>query len=89
MVSKAAYTEPSSPLYGCRPVLFVHDEIIIEAPLAKAHDAAMELQRQMQSWMGRFTPDVPSVAEPTMATRWWKDAYQKFDANGRMIPSDL
>jgi hypothetical protein len=89
MVSKAAYTEPSSPLYGCRPVLFVHDEIIVEAPLAKAHAAAMELQRQMQSWMGRFTPDVPSVAEPTMATRWWKDAYQKFDADGRMVPSDI
>lgn len=89
MVSKAAYTDPSSPLYGCRPVLFVHDEIIIEAPLAKAHEAAMELQRLMETCMKIFTPDVPSVAEPTMAKKWWKDAYQRFDENGKMIPADL
>jgi hypothetical protein len=89
MVSKASYTDPTSPLYGCRPVLFVHDEIIIEAPLVKAHGAAMELQRLMEKCMGIFTPDIPSVAEPTMAKKWWKDAYQRFDENGKMIPADM
>lgn len=88
-VSKLAYTDPSSALYGTRPVLFVHDEIILETPLIKAHDAALELQKVMQDCMQIFTPNVPSVAEPTLATRWWKDAYQKFDENGRLIPSDL
>jgi len=87
-VSRLAYTDPTNPLYGCRPVLFVHDEIIIEAPLVKAHDAAMELQRVMERSMGFFTPNVPSVAEPTMAKKWWKDAYQRYDENGKMIPAD-
>jgi len=88
-VSALAYTDPQSPLYGTRPVLFVHDEIIIESPLHKAHDAAMELKRLMEYSMALYTPDVPSLAEPTLATRWWKGAYQKFDDAGRLIPSDL
>lgn len=88
-VSRAAYAEPSSPLYGTRPVLFVHDEIIIEAPLHKAHDAAIELKRVMETSMAIFTPDIPSLAEPTLATKWWKGAYQKFDKDGRLMPSDM
>jgi DNA polymerase-1 len=88
-VSKAAYCDPTSPLYGSRPVLFVHDEIIMESPLDKAHDAAMELKRIMEESMGYFTPDIPSLAEPTLATRWWKGAFQKFDDQGRLVPSDL
>ena len=88
-VSQACYSDPTSPLYGCRPVLFVHDEIIIEAPLEKAHDAALELKRVMESNMAVFTPDVPSVAEPTLAFKWWKGAYQRFDDNGKLVPSDM
>jgi len=70
-------------------VLFVHDEIIIEAPIHKAHAAAMELKRVMEESMAHYTPDVPSVAEPTLATKWWKGAYQKFDENGRLVASDI
>lgn len=88
-VTKAAYTEPDSPLYGTRPVLFVHDEIIVETPLHKAHDAAFELKRIMEDSMSHFTPEIPSLAEPTLATKWWKGAYQKFDDEGRLVPSDV
>ena len=88
-VSRAAYSNPESPLYGTRPVLFVHDEIILETPLHKAHDAALELKSIMEESMGIFTPDIPSVAEPTLAVKWWKGAYQKFDENSRLIPSDI
>ena len=28
----ACYLTPDSPLYGCRPVLFVHDEFVLECP---------------------------------------------------------
>ena len=31
----ACYLDPSSPLYGCRPVLFVHDEFVLEAPIER------------------------------------------------------
>ncbi len=88
-VTKSAYTQPGSPLYGTRPVLFVHDEIIVETPLHKAHEAAFELKRIMEESMAQFTPDIPSLAEPTLATKWWKGAYQKFDADGRLVPSDI
>ena len=88
-VTKAAYTEPDSPLYGTRPVLFVHDEIIVETPIHRAHDAAFELKRIMETSMAHFTPDIPSVAEPTLATKWWKGAYQKFGEDGRLVPSDI
>jgi len=88
-VTKAAYASPESPLYGTRPVLFVHDEIIIEAPIHKAHAAAMELKRVMEESMAHYTPDIPSVAEPTLATKWWKGAYQKFDEDGRLVASDI
>ena len=88
-VSRAAYSEPDSPLYGTRPILFVHDEIIVEVPLPKAHDAAMELKRVMEESMNIFTPSIPSVAEPTLAFKWWKGAYQRFDENRRLVPSDM
>lgn len=88
-VTEAAYSRTDSPLYGSRPVLFVHDEIIIECPTHMAHDAAMELKRIMETSMRRFTPQIPSVAEPTLATRWTKSAYQKFDSFGRLTPSDV
>jgi len=42
----------------------------------------------MEKSMEIFTPDIPSIAEPTLARKWWKGAYQKFDENGRLIPSD-
>ena len=64
-------------------------KLYLKTPLVKAHEAALELQKVMQDCMQIFTPDIPSVAEPTLATRWWKDAYQKFDEDGRLIPSDL
>jgi DNA polymerase I-like protein with 3'-5' exonuclease and polymerase domains len=89
LISEACYTKPESPLYGCRPVLFVHDEIIVEAPLSKAHFAALEVKRIMETSMQIFTPDVPSLAEPTLATKWWKDAFQKYDENGHLVPSDI
>lgn len=88
-VSEAAYSKPESPLYGSRPVLFVHDEIIVESPLEKAHEAALELKRLMETCMNLFTPDIPSVAEPALALCWRKDAYPRFNDEGKLIPSDM
>ena len=43
----------------------------------------------METSMQIFTPKVPSIAEPTLAFKWWKGAYQRFDENGKLIPSDV
>lgn len=71
LVVKACYTEPESPLYGCRPLLFIHDELVIEAPEDKAQEAADELSRLMILGMKRFLPDIDVIAEPSILTDRW------------------
>ena len=88
-VSWACYANPKSPLYGSRPLLFIHDEIVLESPLERAHDAAIELKRVMEVSMCKYTPDIPSLAEPALSLRWTKDAYTKYNAEGHLIPCDM
>jgi hypothetical protein len=83
-VSKRCYSEPGSPLFGCRPVNFVHDEIIMEAPLEQASDAAWEMRDVMVSAFNRFVPDVPVKATPALMDRWSKKAKTIVDSEGRL-----
>jgi hypothetical protein len=85
-VSRRCYTDESSPLYGCRPVCFIHDEILLEAPLFKLHEAAKELERVMVEVYQRFTPDVRITAGAHAMFRWSKKAEEAFDENGRLVP---
>lgn len=85
-VSKECYTDKASPLYGSRPILFAHDEIIAELPEAKAHEAANRMAEVMIASMREFVPDVHIAAEPALMRYWTKAAEPKFDANGRLIP---
>lgn len=84
-VSRECYTDTSSPLFGSRPLVFVHDEIILEAPANKAHECAMRLKEIMESEMRAVTPDIPASATPALATRWLKGAEPVY-AEGRLIP---
>lgn len=84
-VSKRCYLDRSSPLYGSRPVCFVHDEIITEVPKGIAHEAATEQERVMCETMMRYTPDVPSRASPALMERWYKGADAVYE-NGRLVP---
>jgi DNA polymerase-1 len=85
-ISKACYVDTNSPLYGSRPVMFVHDEYIIEADAERGHEAGQELARICQESMEEYTPDVPSRASPQLMNRWYKGAEPAFDNNGRLIP---
>lgn len=85
-VSRACYTIKSSPLYGCRPVLFVHDEIITEARREQAAAAAVEQSRIMVDVYSRYTPNVKITAESHLMDFWSKDAEPEFDQRGRLIP---
>lgn len=88
-VSMAAYAEPQSPLFGSRPVAFIHDEICLEIPSVAAHETAMETVRVMESAMQEVCPDVPIKASPALSTRWIKAAEAKYDGLGRIVPWDL
>ena len=86
LVSRACYVDRSSPLYGTRPVLFIHDEIILDCPEEQGHDAAMELQRIMEGVQAEWMPDVPALAEPLLTRRWSKKAKRIVDRHGRLVP---
>ena len=74
-----------SPLFGCRPVAFIHDEIMIEAPESYAHEAALEIERVMCAAQEELTPDVPARASPALMRRWSKAADAVFDSSGRYV----
>lgn len=76
---KECYFMKKSPLYGCKPVMFIHDEIVLECPYdpenhKKASDAALRLSKVMEVCMEKYTPNIPAIAEPTLSTHWTKDA---------------
>jgi len=87
MVSYECYCVPSSPLYGCRPVLFVHDEIVMEAPpSADLTAAAARLVEVMVKGMASLVTCVPVTAGPVAMMRWSKKAKEIRDPQGRLVP---
>lgn len=90
LISKACYVDTTSPLFGSRPVNFVHDEFIVETPdTDRAHDVAVELARLMVVGASPYLPDVPPVAEPVLMRRYSKKAKPIHNDKGRLVPWDL
>ena len=85
-LAREAYTVKSSPMHGCRPWNFVHDEFIYEAPEDQAHEAYIRLGEIMEEQAARFCPDVPPRTEGAMMINWSKAAEEIRDSNGRVIP---
>jgi DNA polymerase-1 len=92
-VTRECYAVPESPLYGSRPVLFIHDEIILEIPYAEGeegaerlHAAAMRQAEVMIAAMQPLFPTVPITASPALMERWSKSADAAYDDLGRLIP---
>jgi hypothetical protein len=76
---------PGDELFDCHPVLYVHDEVIAELPIRRAHEAAYAMTDVMLRAFNRYTPDVPVRAEPALMTAWFKKAEPRFE-NGRLVP---
>jgi len=75
LIAKACYVDEGSPLFGGRPVNFIHDEFIVEVDDDdRAPEAAEELARLMVLGAAPFLPDVPPTAEPYLMRRWSKNA---------------
>lgn len=85
-VSRECYAVESSPLFGCRPVVFMHDEIICEMSEARAHEAAHRMAELMISSGRKWMPDVPITAKPALMRRWYKGCKPVF-AEGRLVPA--
>jgi len=78
-----------SAMYGSRPSLFIHDQIISEVPIPIAHEAAIEKGRIMCVEGSKFLPDVPLTTTPCLAMRYSKKAKAVYDQNKRLIPWDI
>ena len=84
-VVRAAWMEPDSPLFGAKPVLFIHDEIICEVEESKAAAAADELARLMLKGIKPYVPDLPIQAEAWCSRTWRKGLDEMRDAQGAHV----
>lgn len=73
-------------LQGCHPVVFVHDEIICQAPESRCHEAAHALADLMVTAGSVFLPDVGCKTELFASRRWSKKAKPIYvDENGNQV----
>ena len=85
-VAYECYVDCGTALFGCRVVAFLYDELILEVPADRAHEAALRQTEVMKAAMQRWTPDVPITASPALMSRWWKRAEAVYDKSGRLVP---
>lgn len=87
-IAREAYTDRSSPLWGARPILMAHDELIGEAPVATAAEAADRVSELMVEVFREYCPDLARAckAEPALMERWYKGAETVRDSSGRLQP---
>lgn len=84
-ITQECYCDRSSPLYGSRPVLFLHDEIFLELREDQAHEAAFRARDLLlEVCNNTYFPDVPLTAEPAIMKRWYKSAEPVYQ-NGRLV----
>jgi hypothetical protein len=86
LVQRACYAKPESPLYNCRTVLFVHDEVVCEVPESDPIPPANELSRLMTVGANKLLTKVPLETTPVLMRQYGKYAKPKFNEQGVMIP---
>lgn len=93
---RSRYAGMPSPLLGSRPIVFQHDELLMEHYESTAHEAATRVAEIMVDELRWFCPDLaPACAvEPTLMRRWLKSAKPRWatggdkpaNENDRLIP---
>jgi len=84
-VAREQYVDRGTALFGSRTILFAHDELVIEMPEDRAHEASHRVSDIMVAAMGEFCPDVPVEAPPALMRRWYKGAEPVY-VDGRLVP---
>ena len=79
------FVETESALFGARPVAFIHDEIIIQAPKESAPTAGARLSEIMVEELEAVT-GIPAIAEPALCRYWAKGAEPVYNEDGKLIP---
>lgn len=84
-----AYNVPSSPLYGCRPLAFVHDEWLYEVPVASIHEAGVRMAEIMTQTATEMCEGILFSASPAAMYRWSKASGDPvFSHNGKVVKQD-
>lgn len=86
-VARECYAVPSSPLYGSRVAAFIHDELLLEVPEARAHEAAERCREVMEGVMrAKYIKRVKVEATPALMKYWMKVADTVRDPEtGRLV----
>ncbi len=84
-VAWECYVDRQTPLYGSRPIAFIHDEILAEMPIATAHEAAHRMAEIIREQVQLRMPDVKVTASPALMTEWQKSAAPVY-VEGRLVP---
>jgi len=72
-VSRECYLDNKSELYGCVPVVFPHDELLVESPKDRAEAALKRLSEVMVDTMAGYIPEVPiKCSGRVLGERWSK-----------------
>ena len=84
-IAQDCYVNKASDLYGSHPVLFIHDEVILETPIEQIHEAAKALECVMNSVAQQYMPDIPITSSAHAMLRWDKAAEAVY-VDGRLVP---
>lgn len=84
-LARECYVDKKSPLYGSRPLLFIHDEVLFELREDCMHDAAFRARDIMVDSFNKWTPDVPVTATPALMRFWTKGAEAVYK-DGKLVP---
>ncbi len=84
-IAEECYVVPSSPLYGSRPVLFVHDEFVLELPKHRASAAAKRQAELMTASGARTIKDIPMTCTPALMERWTKSAEAIYEGDELVV----
>ena len=84
-ISYECYVDETSPLFGSRIAMFLHDEFILEVPLEKVHAAAKRLEELMIIGMSHFIKVVPVTCTAAAMFRWYKGSEPVF-VDGKLVP---
>lgn len=80
---------PGDDLFGCRLNAQIYDEMLLEAPIARAAKAAKRFKFLFEEGINAYLPDVPAVVEVELMFNWSKLAKVVYDSKGNLMPFDV
>lgn len=83
-VAREQLCDAASPAYGSRTILLLHDELLVQVPLAHLHEASYRIRDIMKTTMEEYMPGIRIGIEPAAMRFWSKAAETVHDEQGRL-----